>query len=213
MKILRIAVVAAILPVSAQAASLFLFEATGVTRDPSDVTPGLEADKQASLRFVFDATTPDPQPSTALGFYGNPFVGDVVATFGEIKFTAPSPSGAIFVQTFDTLFEFRGDTSSTATSSISINTKISFQFSDFDPEPGKTDALPLSLDLADFQNHDSDLASISVSLVKPDGTDGATASAYITSVSITPVAPIPLPGALPLLAAGLGGLALLRRRT
>jgi hypothetical protein len=62
-----------------------------------------------------------------------------------------------------------------------------------------------------------DLARVDVVFLVPNpGTDPLSnlvdGTAYDVSATVSSVAPIPLPGALPLLIAGLGGLVLLRRR-
>lgn len=194
----------------AQAATLFEFYGTGVvtgTNTQVATDAGIAVGDFASLRFTFDADTPDSNSDRFVGEYDNAIVGPVVGVFGPETFRTSGTSRLSVTEQrrFPSIDSFNGRTDTTGTSDSGALTgvRLAFVFQDFRDETISSDALLTELPFTGFE-----VAEFGV--FQPD--TNVEILATFSSASITPVVPVPLPASIPLLLAGLGALALLRRR-
>lgn len=207
LKPMTVAIAMAALSLPAQAASLFTFTGTGtiIGSNNANLTTG----SAASLTFTFDADTADTNPLSNRGLYSNPFVGEIIGVFGAETFRATGPAGRLGVADNDLLFsdEFSGATAISAVSDSGTyaGVQLQFAFRDLDQSAFSSDALPTSLNLADFTGQ-FDRADFTVT----GGSVGQVVASF-SSVTIAPVPAVPLPATGVMLLAGFGGFAAMRR--
>lgn len=80
---------------SAQAASLFLFEAVAGFEDGGPtLNPQPQGEEFLAVQFLVDASTPDTEPNSQTGVFINPIVSEVIV---EIAPVAPPSTGGITV--------------------------------------------------------------------------------------------------------------------
>ncbi len=199
----------------AHAASLFQFEASG-TVNVAFNSGAINLGDNFLLTFVYNADTLDSNASPDNGRFDNPFVGEIVAQVGSETFRSDA-SAFGFMQTSVSSFvvdqSFFGSKHSAATDSGTVTDAfISFFLDDRDKTALSSDALPTSLDLADFLGPDDGALLRVHNGVFTSGGFFGTANADITSLSITQVSTVPLPTGVLLLLSGLGVIGVMRHR-
>ena len=190
--------------VHAMPVSLFEFKASGTIVSTNVPGTGIEVGDAASISLVFDANTPNT------GFFTNVNVGEIVSVFGPE--TVRHASSAVFIVDTDTssvaprdLFSFGTDQATSASGTFQgVQSQILLK--DADGAGFSSSMLPTSLLLSDYQGP-RDLAR----LVLTGGGLGSI-QADITSLSLTPVAAVPLPATMPMMLLGLGLVGVFLRR-
>jgi hypothetical protein len=195
-------------PVSS--ATLFRFEATGeISNSSGDLATFVNAGERAEISFLFDASSPDSDPSPSTGRFGSAIIGPVSAHFGSQAF-AFDPTGATFNIVndgsgpgLDEILLRTAQLGSSTSGDVQSAFSVVFLFSTLDPLV--SDSLPASPDLSEFDLS----ASIGLGILNSTGRiSGFSGVDRLDQVSITP---IPLPASALFLLTALGGLAVMRR--
>ena len=206
LKPMTVAIAMAALSLPAQAASLFTFTGTGTIIGSNNAA--FNAGSAASLTFTFDADNADTNPLPNRGQYSYPFVGEIVGVFGAETFRVAGPGGrADVTDSVNNRDQFIGgtDISAVSDSGTYAGVQLQFDFRDLDLSAFSSDALPTSLNLADFTGQ-FDRADFTVT----GGSVGQVVASF-SSVTIAPVPAVPLPATGVMLLAGFGGFAAMRR--
>jgi hypothetical protein len=211
---LSFALVAALaLPLAASAATITVTFSGTVSFVATELDAFFDEGDPVSGSFTIDTAIGDLLP-------GNPVVGlypgaasNLAFDFGGYVASADGPAGtqvqvendAMGGAPFDRFIASKtcNNTCTAATLDIWSLVGMTFLVSDSTAAVFSDDSIPLSLDLADFNQR-----AASLEFVDPERTSGPTVSALLTAVTYT----VPEPGTLALLALGAGLLAALRRR-